>query len=185
MPTPEEMRSFREQTRDALGLSANNFVYLQSGKMTKRKKLAQSLRAFAKLPDENLRFLITGLLTEEVQSEVQSLIAADARVQYLGWKSPEELNRILCAADVYLQPGTQSVTMQNALCCGCPVIIDNVPAHQAYIEAGVTLVDGSENLGRAMQAATEWDMVEKRGQALDFARKHLDYKLLANRILKR
>ena len=48
--------------------------------------------------------------------------------------SVEELNDLLCGTDVYLQPGTQSVTMQNSLCARCAVVIDDVPSHRIHHE---------------------------------------------------
>ena len=58
---------------------------------------------------------------------------ADKRVSFLGWKTAPELLEYLCAADLYLQPGSQSVTMQNALCCGLPVLIDRVKSHEPFM----------------------------------------------------
>lgn len=173
----------RAKIRNQLNISDDVVIYLQSGKMTKRKKLMASLDAFGQLGGTNLRFWITGLLTEETTQELSTKIASDPRVSFLGWQSPEELNDLLCAADVYLQPGTQSVTMQNALCCGCPVIIDDVPGHQPYIDSGATLVHDQLTLLKAMQNALTWDHAEMRALALHYAREKLDYKNLANRIL--
>ncbi|MGJ8590120.1 MAG: glycosyltransferase family 4 protein [Yoonia sp.] len=178
-----EMSDRRAKTRSQLDLPDNAFVFLQSGKMTKRKKLAESLDAFAKLEGAHLRLWITGLLTDETKEDLSAKITADPRVYFLGWKSPDELNDLLCAADAYLQPGTQSVTMQNALCCGCPVIIDNVPGHHPYVSAGATLVHDQLTLLRAMQDALSWDQAGKRVTALRFAKEKLDYKNLAKRVL--
>lgn len=173
----------REKIRAKYGLPADAFVFLQSGKMTKRKKLADSLEAFSKLEGDHLRLWITGLLTDEVKEELSTKVKADPRVSFFGWKTPDELNDFLCAADVYLQPGTQSVTMQNALCCGCAVIIDNVPGHRPYASAGATLVRDQTTLLEAMHDALTWDLEEKRAIALSFANETLDYKKLAKRIL--
>lgn len=178
-----EMSDRRTKTRRQHDLLDDAFVFLQSGKMTKRKKLAETLDAFAQLEGAHLRLWITGLLTDETKDDLSAKIEADPRVHFHGWKSPDELNDLLCAADAYLQPGTQSVTMQNALCCGCPVIIDNVPGHHPYLSAGATLVHDQSTLLHAMQDALTWDQADKRVTALHFARETLDYKNLAKRIL--
>ena len=180
----EEIQEKRAVTRAALEASEDTFIFIQTGKMAKRKRLASSLRAFALLPGDNLRFWIVGLLGDEIRDEVVALIDADPRVVFLGWKSPEELTDLLCAADAYVQPGSQSATMQNALCCGCPVILDDVPAHQPYRAAGAVLVDGEQALLEALAEATHWDSSEKQAQALAFAGKHLDYGKLAQRVLQ-
>lgn len=180
----EEIREKRSLTRAALETSEDTFIFIQSGKMAKRKKLASSLRAFAQLSGENLRFWVVGLLVEEIRDEVLPLIKADPRVVFLGWKSPEELTDLLCAADAYVQPGSQSATMQNALCCGCPVILEDVPAHQPYRAAGAVLVNGEQALLEALAGATRWSSSEKQAQALAFAREQLDYRRLGQRVLQ-
>tara|TARA_R100001086_G_scaffold132220_1_gene68676 strand:- start:1274 stop:2416 length:1143 start_codon:yes stop_codon:yes gene_type:complete len=174
----------RAKTRSQFDLQEDAFVFLQSGKMTSRKKLADSLDAFARLEGAHLRFWVAGLLTDETKTDLSAKIEADPRVSFLGWKSPDELNDLLCAADAYLQPGTQSVTMQNALCCGCPVIIDDVPGHRPYVSAGASLVHDPSSLLNAMQEALTWDQTGKRATALRFAKEQLDYKKLAKRPLE-
>ena len=173
----------RMRTRAEYRLSDDAFVFIQSGKMTRRKKLADTLEAFSSIDGDHLRLLITGLLTDEIEKELSAKIVADPRVKFLGWKKPDELNSLLCAADVYVQPGTQSVTMQNALCCGCPVIIADVPGHKPYISAGATLVCDQPTLLKAMRDALAWDLEKKRKIALNFAINTLDYKKLAKRVL--
>jgi 1,2-diacylglycerol 3-alpha-glucosyltransferase len=175
----------RRTTRQQHGWEVANFIFLQSGKMTNRKKLIESLIAFKNIPGDHLRFVIVGLLTDEVRGKVESLISSDPRILFLGWKSSEELTGLLCAADVYVQPGTQSATMQHALCCGCPVIIDDVPAHRVYADADVTLIGTEKALEVAMANALTWDGEGKSKKASTFARERLDYKVLANRILTR
>ena len=53
---------------------------------------------------------------------MDALILSDPRVIYLGWKDSKELLQYLCAADLYCQPGSASVTLQNAICCHCPIM---------------------------------------------------------------
>jgi 1,2-diacylglycerol 3-alpha-glucosyltransferase len=173
----------RNKVRESLNQNNDVFVFIQSGKMTKRKKLSSSLVAFSNIPGDHLQYWIAGLLTDEVRAEIEVLVNADKRVKLLGWKTPQQLSDLLCAADAYVQPGTQSVTMQNALCCGCPVIIDDVPGHQPYIPSGAILVQDQATLQNAMLTAASWRRDEKRSQALAFANSTLDYKCLATRFL--
>jgi 1,2-diacylglycerol 3-alpha-glucosyltransferase len=181
--TDEDRVLRRKITRKKFDWGDEILVFLQSGKFTYRKKLVESLRAFKNLPGDHLRFSIVGLLTAEVRSEVEAFIENDPRIKFLGWKSSEELTDLLCAVDVYLQPGSQSATMQHSLCCGCPVIIDDVPAHHAYIDAEVTLINSKLSLQAAMAEALEWQFEKKVASALSFALKYLDYKVLADRVL--
>ena len=182
---PKNIRmQYRQSIRKSYGLETDNFVFLQSGKMNSRKKLVESLKEFSKLFDKKLKFIIVGSLVTSIRHEVYELIQKDKRIMFLGWKSPEELTKLLCATDVYLQPGTQSVTMQQALCTGCKVILDDVPAHQPYKNAGVILLNKSMPLSKAMQTVIKLNNAGNNKKILNFAKKNLDYKILANRILK-
>lgn len=180
---PNDAAERRSRLRGDLNIPEGSLVFLQSGKITPRKKLLESLKAFLTVKGDDKLFLIVGLLTEAVRADVELLMNEDDRIRFLGWKTPEELTDLLCAVDVYVQPGTQSATMQHALCCGCPVIIDDAPAHKAYLGAGVTLVHDMKTLCDAMTAAASWDHHAKREGARAFAAAFLDYRVLAKRVL--
>ena len=174
----------REVQRAAQGVGPQNRVFLASGKMAPRKQLKETLETFARLDDPNARLWVAGVLVDPGKATLEALIAVDDRVRFLGWQSPEQLTDLLCGADVYLQPGSQSATMQHALCCGCPVIIDDVPAHQPYRDSGARLVNGDEDLFRALQEAVALPADIGREPALRFAEEHLDYGVLAQRVLR-
>jgi 1,2-diacylglycerol 3-alpha-glucosyltransferase len=123
----------RRRGRAAYGVGPDQILIVQSGKQTRRKKLLQSLRALRTIADPRLRLVVAGVIEEDIAEEFAALRAADDRVTEAGWVNSEALTDLLCAADVYLQPGTQSVTMQHSLCCRCAVIVDDVPAHTALI----------------------------------------------------
>lgn len=178
----ENMETRRAIARRALGVRDGEFVVLQSGKMTPRKKLSDSLKAFSSSQDPTLRFFIVGMIVDDIKDEIHALIVADDRVSFLGWKSTEELTDLLCAADVYLQPGTQSATMQHALCCGCPVIIDDVPAHEPYASSGAIMLNERVSISDALGIVQQRAREDSRHQATQFAQRMLDYGILSNRI---
>lgn len=173
----------RDRERQALGLPPDAIAIVQSGKQTRRKKLLESLRAFTACPDPRLRFLIAGLLSEDIKAEAEALIAADARIRFLGWKSREQLTDLLCAADVYLQPGTQSATMQHSLCCRCAVILDDVPAHVAYKSSNGWFLNCEGDLDAALAAIPSADLTAMKAGSSRLATELLDYRLLSRRVL--
>ena len=81
------------------------------------------------------------VLKQDVEDEMKRLISQDNRIRFVGWQSADELRRLLCAAEVYVQPGTQSATMQMALCCRCAVVLDDVLSHEPYINGNGWLTD--------------------------------------------
>jgi 1,2-diacylglycerol 3-alpha-glucosyltransferase len=176
----------RERGRHDAGVDDTQVMLLQTGKMGRRKKVLESLNSFTRIPGSQLRFILVGSLDEEIRAEVEKIIASDMRIRFLGWKAAEELNDLLCAADVYVQPGTQSATMQMSLCARCPVILDNAPSHAPFMEGNGWLVSSVDQLTSAFRqvAADSVALNVMSDRSLAIARRLLDYRTLAARVLK-
>jgi glycosyltransferase involved in cell wall biosynthesis len=136
------------------------------------------------LEDANARLFLAGSLLGEISDQANSIIKKDNRIRFLGWQSPDDLRALLCAADVYVQPGTQSATMQMSLCARCAVILDDVPSHVPYVDTNGWLISESvtlqEALGSAMLDPEKLHSMNSRSHAI--ALKFLDYRVLAARI---
>lgn len=177
----------RESTRKAQGWLSCYRIFLQSGKIDRSKRLGETLRAFAGLTDPNLRLVIVGQIMAEVRHEVLQLIDADPRVQMLGWVDSKQLRALLCAADVYVQPGSQSATMQMALCCRRPVVIADVPSHRVFIEGNGLLVRSNQQLAKALTTlaeVSEEKLTEMSRRSAAVASRLLDYRQQAMRVLE-
>jgi hypothetical protein len=184
-PIPDSEYSLRRrQARVALGLPDDEILFLQSGKQTKSKKLIETLTAFEEQGDSNMTLAIAGIIDDEIKDQADRLIRANAKVIFLGWKSVEELTDLLCATDVYVQPGTQSVTMQHSLCCRCAVIIDDVPAHQIYVRGNGWLINRGMPLERAIGEARVADLPKMQQESFRIASSMLDYAELSKRVLR-
>jgi len=179
----EEYAARRHATRARLGLTEDQIAVIQSGKQTPRKKLIESLDAFAEVDNPRLRLFIAGTLQDSIRDAAQRRIAEDDRARFLGWQDREGLTDLLCAADVYLQPGTQSATMQQSLCCRCAVIIDDVPAHRPYQQENGWFVSDQSALIEALRAVGDADIGKMQRNSRRFAEEKLDYAVLAKRIL--
>jgi hypothetical protein len=174
----------RARTRERLGLADGQIAIVQSGKQTARKKLIEALDALAQVGDPSLRLFIAGTLQDGIREEAERRIAADDRVRFLGWRDREALTDLLCAADIYLQPGTQSATMQHSLCCWCAVILDDVPAHLPYQRDNGWFVTDQAGLIAALREASSANLDAMKANSLQIAREILDYSVLAERILR-
>ena len=179
-----EYRRRRSETRAQMSLGDSEIMLVQSGKQTHRKKLLESLAALRSVSDDRLRLFVAGTLHDDIKAQAQALIDADPRVTFLGWRSRDDLTGLLCAADVYLQPGTQSVTMQHSLCCRCAVILDDVPSHRIYRRANGWFLGQEGDLGRALSELSAADLPAMRANSYAVAREMLDYKVLAERVLR-
>lgn len=176
----------RQTTRNLYGIDENNVLFVQAGKQTSRKRLVESLKAFSECASDNYRFIVAGSIAPEISVIATKLISCDKRVQYVGWQSPDEIRSLLCAADIYLQPGTQSVTMQNSMCCRCALILDDVPSHRYYVSDNGWLIREDRSLNAIIQQITtiSLEQINSLGMmSFEFAKNKLDYRLLAARIL--
>lgn len=181
----DELSERRAAIRAAHGIGEDEILFVQSGKQSARKYLPEALRAFSAVPDPRFRLLIAGMLMDEIYEDATQLMAADARVQFLGWKSPDELEGLLCAADVYLQPGSQSSTMQTSMCCGCAVILEGLNSHKPYFADNGWLIGAPSELAGIFHEISEGsaDLAAMGRRSLAFARERLDYARLARRVL--
>lgn len=178
-------QSNRTQGRAAHGIADGQTVFLQSGKFDSKKKLIESLAAFSATRSEDFRFLIVGRVHESIEAEVAQLSEADSRIRFLGWKTADELYVLLCAADIYVQPGSQSATMQMSLCARRPVIIADVPSHQPFVKGNGWKVSNQDQLTGAFEAIDRDPSVlgEMSQRSLEIASDLLDYRRMAKRLL--
>jgi hypothetical protein len=181
-----EYQARRKRGRISAGVTDGQVMLLQSGKMGPRKKVLESLRAFIRTEGNHLRFILAGAFDEELRKEAEALIATGTRISFLGWKDADELGDLLCAADVYVQPGTQSATMQMSLCARCPVVLDDVPSHIPFVEGNGWLLKKTDDLLAVFRAISVNPdaLAPMSAQSLRIASRLLDYRALAARILK-
>ena len=180
----DEYDDIRQSTRALLGVDNDKVIFVQSGKLDKSKKLIESLEAFGKANDPKALFFIAGHFHEDIREEALRYVERDSRIVFLGWKTADELKALLCAADVYVQPGTQSATMQMSLCCRCAVILDDVPSHVPYIDGNGWVIGSGVSLEDTFRECSE-DTISLMKMSLNSTRlasRMLDYRKLAARI---
>ncbi|WP_312450037.1 glycosyltransferase family 4 protein [Stutzerimonas nitrititolerans] len=178
----------RERAREQLGVKPEDLLFVQTGKMDSVKKIIESLEAFSSVATSaNVKFYLAGYLYDDVKERALELIASDDRIVYLGWNSTEDLRSLLCAADVYVQPGSQSATMQMSLCCRCVVMLDDVLSHKPFVTTNGWLLNAEMSLERAFaEAVRSYEnrkIFEMSNESHRIAAELLDYKKLSQRIL--
>lgn len=183
---PEEVYAEKRARRRAeLGLAPDELLLVHTGKMGPLKRTAELLRAFTAVPELRAKLIVIGSIPKDMESTLLPLMERDERVVYLGWKNAEELMEYLCACDLYCQPGSVSATLQNALCCGCPVLAF---PHDSYVE----LLDRGQFFWVQSQADMEeiFSKLTSAPERLEpmtegawhCAREVLDYRQLATRL---
>jgi hypothetical protein len=180
----DEYYGIRVRTRAKLGLSDDDVLIVQAGKLEKRKKVIESLQAFNGLELSKMRLVLIGSVNDEIKNEFESLVAANDSVSYLGWLDSPDLMSHLCAADLYLQPGSQSAIMQNSLCLRCPVAIADVPSHKPFLQGNGWAINGSQSISAVFDdvASNKGQLIPMAARSLEIARIMLDYRQLAARL---
>jgi glycosyltransferase involved in cell wall biosynthesis len=182
----EEQRiSAKNRIRKELGIGDNEIMMVHSGKMSAGKRTKEILEALQELKSGMLKLVIIGSIPDDMEAILKPLIEADKRVLYLGWKSGNELIEYLCAADLYLQPGTASVTVTQALCCGTAVVVaPDIKGYDIYLRGTGWYGKNKEDLKLIFeQILKKPTLLKDMGKiALIIAREKLDYEVLASRL---
>lgn len=160
-------------------------IFVQSGKFDSAKRLLDSLTAFSALPGQNLRLVLAGVFMDDVKDAAEEMVRKDPRIIKLGWLDTQGLTSLLIGADVYVQPGSQSATMQMAVCCRRPVIVADVISHRALIASNGWLVGSNQSLYDALLSAAQLQQSELESmsvQSAQIAANILDYALQAEKL---
>ncbi len=177
----------RERRRKELNLAEGQYLFVHSGKLDKLKRTEELLSAFAAVPELNAKLVIIGSIPDERRQVLLPLINSDRRVEFLGWKNAEELQEYLCACDLYCQPGSVSATLQNAVCCDCPIMTYPHEPYVADLDFGnmlwVKTEEDMKNEFRNLMQGTV-DMRVLRAGSEKCARELLDYRALAARLYR-
>lgn len=179
-----QREEIRANVRLKENVAQNAIVFTHSGKMDAKKRTIDIIKAFKSVKNEDFRLWIIGVLMDDVKEKVIEEISTDNRISYLGWKNSEELTDYLCATDFYVQPGGQSATMQNAMCCGCAVMLYPYKSHGPYVDGNGFFVSTVDDMRDAFaEISNHPEMcIEMKKKSLEIASELLDYEKLADRV---
>nr|CDF66398.1 Glycosyltransferase [Yersinia similis] len=181
----KEKNLIRIDVRKRLNISQSDVLFIHSGKLEKEKRTKDILNSFHRINSNKFKLLIAGNIPES-NSELHYLIERDSRVIYLGWISGDNLIDYICASDCYIQPGTQSATLQIAICCGLPVMIYPYPSHKPYLDGNGFYVSNEDEIFQKLQIIDQDASIlsSMENQSYKIARELLDYKVLSSRYYK-
>lgn len=176
----------RKRIRDKLQLVETDVLFVHSGKMDKAKRTPELIKAFKEVNSDRFKLILIGSIPKDMEAEIIPLVKSDSRANFLGWMCSEELQDYLCAADIYLQPGSQSATMQNAICCGCPVMLYPHKSHELYLKGNGFYVKTLKDMVSVFKTIESNSDILKDMQKASYLVAHelLDYRELAARLYK-
>lgn len=188
MVSREDRAATRARICAEHGFCGDEILFLHSGKLDALKRTRELLAAFSGIPDKRFRLFIAGFVPDDLSPILNSAIAADDRIIYLGWKNSSVLSQYMCAADMYLQPGSTSASLQTALCCGTPALI---ASHDTYTHLfgdsnAVAYISTQEDIAAVLAdiSSGSRSLSEMRDAAYSFAKAQLDYREQAERICR-
>lgn len=144
--TDAAREAWRGETRQALGVSADDHVLLYSGKLSWRKGVDLLVEAAKGLPASLRERTVLAFLGDgAMRADLEQLAAQEPRVRtvFLGFKNQRQLSRYYHAADLLVLPSRHSETwglvVNEALHHGLPCVVsDRVGSSPDLIDAGQT-----------------------------------------------
>lgn len=186
---PEMRKQIRETILKELGLDKDTILILHSGKLEREKRTADLIEAVRQIKSSKIQLVIIGRIAESYEEELLKKIKEDSRIHFLGWKTSDELRNYMMASDLYAQPGTESASLNNAICCGCPVMLSpqeqNCGGYRSYLdEDKVFFIDTVQDMVNVIQNITENpELLDTyRKYSYDYAYHLLDYDRQIERI---
>ena len=187
IPSDEKYSEMRTRKRNELGLEDGELLFIHSGKLDAGKKTEELLNAFYAVPELKAKLIIAGAVPDDMKDGLLPLFERDRRVVFLGWLTSDKLIEYLCASDMYLQPGTVSATMENAMCCRCAQMLYPKEAYiRAYPEDMAFWVKSEDDILASFKtlSADKRVIKEMRTSAYSYALEMLDYRKLAARLYR-
>lgn len=184
---PNTKQENKKEIFQKLKLKPDDILILYSGKIYPEKKVDNLVRAFSRNNNPRLKLLIIGVYTDDSQRNIiEPVIASDSRISFMDFVSGDELTKYVCAADLYVQPGSISQTCQTAVCCGTPLAFNNIPTHREIYNGNGFFVETEHDLVQVFdKISTHPEILGNMGKlSYEMAKTELDFKIIYMKILK-
>ncbi len=136
----------REAFRRHYGIADDEKVVISVGHMIERKGIIDYIELARRMPD--VRFFWFGhtpaaVMTEEVQAAIKN---APSNLEFPGFIDQEQLREAYCGADVFAflsKEETEGIVVLEALACGVPVVVRDIPVYVGWLRNGENVYKGS------------------------------------------
>lgn len=183
----ETKRAYKHEVFAKMGMTKDTIMFMYSGKIYPEKKVDHLVRAFVRTKEPNFRLIIIGVYNDDASRlTIEPLIASDKRIKFMNFVSGSELTKYVCAADLYIQPGSISQTCQTAVCCGTPLCFNDIPTHREIYNGNGFFVDSEEDIYNVFETIGKNPAIlkEMSGKAYLMANEELDYHVIYRKILQ-
>ena len=185
----------RAEARRVLGLEGEGRVLVQVSALTGRKGVIELAKAFLALPPENRRGAKLVFVGEgELRPQLEALAAKSSdALRVLGQLPPEEVRRVLWAADAFvlntrLDPNPLSAI--EAAAAGLPIVMSAAAGNIREIvelpNAGFVIRDPADpsDALRAVLSASDAQLAEMGARAAELARTQFDAPAVARSLIR-
>jgi glycosyltransferase involved in cell wall biosynthesis len=185
----------RAEARRVLGLEGEGRVLVQVSALTGRKGVIELAKAFLALPPENRRGAKLVFVGEgELRPQLEALTAKSSdALRVLGQLPPEEVRRVLWAADAFvlntrLDPNPLSAI--EAAAAGLPIVMSAAAGNIREIvelpNAGFVIRDPADpsDALRAVLSASDAQLAEMGARAAELARTQFDALAVARSLIR-
>ena len=128
----------RAAARAAFGLKAEEIALVTVGRMTHQKNQAFLIQLLNKL--DNFKLLICGDGEEKTSLIAESQnMGVENRIHFLGALRRNEVQSLLCAADIFTLPSIfegQSNSLLEAMIAGLPIVVSDLDTHKETLGYG-------------------------------------------------
>ena len=183
----ETKMAYKHDVFAKMGMTKDTIMFMYSGKIYPEKKVDHLVRAFVRTEVPNFRLIIIGVYNDDASRlTIEPLIASDKRIKFMNFVSGSELTKYVCAADLYIQPGSISQTCQTAVCCGTPLCFNDIPTHREIYNGNGFFVDSEEDIYNVFETIGKNPAIlkEMSGKAYLIANEELDYHVIYRKILQ-
>lgn len=112
----------KNAVRKEYTIDKDDFLILFGGKVDLFKQQVLLLMdAVNELDNDKLKLIVFGSVVPEMKEEIEK--RCSSRVQYIGWKKPEESFPLFAAADLAVFPGRHSVFWEQVAGQGIPMLV--------------------------------------------------------------
>lgn len=111
----------RKKIREKHSINQEDFLLITGGKIDKRKKIDNLLRAMSRINYPNIKLLLFGVSTP-IMKDIIDKLTKNNNIIKIGWIEPDEIYNYYLASDLAVFPGTHSVLWEQAVGSGLPAV---------------------------------------------------------------
>ncbi|MEB7657770.1 glycosyltransferase [Mammaliicoccus vitulinus] len=172
-----EIMIYREEIRNSLGMKAEDIVYIHAGKLENDKKTIETMKTFEKYNIKG-KLIIVGSVKKDIKNQFEEILKNSQNIIYIGWVTSDSLIKYLCASDIFVQLGSQSILFQQGISCSNMVIFDdNINTEYLVSNNNGLTVSNMNQFGEIITKINnnEIDIEEYKKNSYEFAEHILNY----------